>query len=138
MKIDIKPVEKSKGMMFKKTLHGVELTVQFSEEEKAIITERKLAPMILLERGAPADVDAEKHANRGLVKLVATAALKGRDANDFHLTFATMLRGPDTYFFDTPIEAKAYIQELKEDTLPLAKQFLEGNKDTASSDSFEL
>lgn len=138
MKIDIKPVEKSKGLVFKKTLHGVELSVQFSNEELAIIDERKLSHMILLERGAPADVDAEKHANRGLIKLAATAALKGRDANDFHLTFATLLRGPDTYFFDTPVESKMYIDELKSDVLPLAKNFLEGNKDTADSDSFEL
>ena len=58
MKIDIKPVEKSKGLVFKKTLHGVELSVQFSNEELAIIDERKLELTILMERGIPADVDA--------------------------------------------------------------------------------
>lgn len=138
MKVDIKPVEKSKGMVFKKTLHGVELSVQFSSEELAIIEERKLARTILLERGAPADVNAEKHENRGVARVLATAVVSGRDANHFHLTFGKLMNGSDTYFFDTPVEAKMYIDELKTEILPLAKNYLEGNKETANSDSFEL
>lgn len=138
MKVDIKPVEKSKGMVFKKTLHGVQLSVQFTEEEKAIIDERKLELTILMERGIPADVDPEKYQKRGLLRNAATAAISGIDSIGFHLTFRKLLKGPDTYFFDTPIEAKGYIQELKEEVLPLAKSYLEGNKETADADSFEL
>ncbi len=126
------------GMIFKKVLHGVELSVMFSEEEKAIIADRKLDRTILRERDAPADVDAEKHANRGLARKLVTAAVAGRDANNFHLTFGKLLRGADIYFFETPIEAKDYIAELKSEVLPLAKAYLEGNKEAASSDSFEL
>lgn len=138
MKINIKHVEKSQGLIFRKHLHGVELQVQFSAEEKAIISERNLERVVLLDRDAPPDVDAEKHANRGLTRKIATAAMKGFDANHFGLTFNKLMRGPDTYFFYTPIEAKNYEQILKEETLPDAKAYLEGNKATGTSDSFEL
>ncbi|MEO1700931.1 MAG: hypothetical protein AAFR71_02680 [Pseudomonadota bacterium] len=138
MKVDIKPVEKKQGMIRKTTLHGVELTVIFSEEEKAIIKERDLASVTLLERDVPADVDPEKVANRGLVKKLAIAATSGIDALNYDLTFATLLKGPDTYFFFTPLDAKAYIAELKEDILPKAKEYLEYNAEAASADSFEL
>lgn len=139
MKIDIKPVEKNHGGLFRKrTLHGVELTVLFSDEEQAIIQQRKLESIALMERGVPADVDEEKIANRGLVKKLAIAATSGADALGFNLTFRKLLRGSDTYFFETPIEAKHYIEALKSDTLPTAKAYLEGNKDAASADSFEL
>ena len=138
MKINIHPTEKSKGLVFRKTLHGVQLSVQFSEEERAIIKERNLEKVILMERGIPADVDEDKVQNRGLMKQMAIAATSGTDALGFHLTFRKLLRGPDTYFFHTPIEAKGYIDTLKEDILPLTKAYLEGNKEGATSDSFEL
>ncbi|MDJ0613249.1 MAG: hypothetical protein QNJ29_06190 [Rhizobiaceae bacterium] len=138
MKIDISHKEKKQGLVFKKTLHGVELAVGFNDEEQAIIRERDLELTILMERGIPADVDADKVANRGLVKKVAIAATSGVDALGYHLTFRKLMRGPDTYFFETPIEAKNYADELKSDILPLAKAYLEGNKETGSADSFEL
>lgn len=139
MKVNIQHVEKSKGAIFKKKLHGVALTVTFSEEEAAIINERKLHHDIILERGYPADVDPEKHARRGLVKLAATAAISGRDANHFHLTLGKLMSGTDTYYFDTPLEAKQYEQLLKDETLPDAKAYIMGNQTTGTSgDSFEL
>lgn len=139
MKVSLKHIEKKQGLVFKKTLHGVELGVIFSEEEKAIISERKLGRTILMERGAPADTDPDKMANRGLAKKIAMSAIKGdMDANNFHMTFNKLIKGTDTYWFDTPIEAKDYNDILREETLPLAKAYLEGNKDTGSEDSFEL
>ncbi len=138
MKIDIKPVEKTQGLLRRTTLHGVELTVLFSEEEKAIIQERKLGLANLMDRPIPPDVNAEKIEKRGLAKKLVIAAAMGSDALGYHLTFNKLLKGPDTYFFRTPIEAKDYIAELKEEVLPLAKGYLEGNKDAATSDSFEL
>lgn len=138
MKINISHKEKKQGLVFKKTLHGVALDVAFSDEERAIIDERELSRVILMERDVPADVDEEKHANRGLARKLATAAVSGVDANHFHLTFNKLLRGTDEYFFDTPIEAKGYADELKTDILPLAKAYLEGNKTTGEGDSFEL
>ena len=138
MKIDIKPVEKKHGLIRRQTLHGISLTVVFSDEEKAIIKERRLEPIALMERDIPIDVNAEKHEKRGLLKKVAIAATSGVDALDFHLTFRKMLRGPDIYFFRTPVEAKAYVAQLKEEILPLVKSYLDGNKEAATEDSFEL
>jgi len=138
MKIDIQHVEKSQGLIFSKTLHGVSLSVAFSEEEKQIIQQRGLERQRLLERDAPADVNAEKHANRSLVRKIATAAISGIDANNFDLTIGKLLRGPDVYFFRTPIEAKAYESELRE-CLPMIKAFIMENADIAEkSSSFEL
>ncbi len=138
MKVDIQHVEKSKGMVFKKKLHGVALTITFSEEEKAIIEQRKIGGDIIVERGVPADVDVDKHENRGLMKRVATAAVKGADANHFHLTFNKLLRGTDTYFFETPLEAKEYEQVLRE-KLPEAKEYIMANQAIdQKSDTFEL
>ena len=138
MKVSINHIEKSTGLVFKKKLHGVELNIVFSEEEKAVINERKIGGDILLERGAPADVDVDKHANRGLAKKLATAAIKGAGANHFHLTFNKLLAGSDTFWFETPIVAKNYEELLKTDTLPNAKGYIVGNATTGSGDSFEL
>ncbi len=139
MKIDIKPLEKSQGLVFKKKLHGVELSVLFSEEEQAIILERKLGRTMLMERGAPAGTDPEKMENRGLARKIVASAIAGdMDASNFHLTFNKLLKAPDTYWFETPSEAKDYIAELKEVVLPLTKSYLEDNKEAASADSFEL
>ncbi|MEM7068327.1 MAG: hypothetical protein AAF478_05525 [Pseudomonadota bacterium] len=139
MKVEIKPVEKKQGLVFKATLHGIELFVQFSDEEKAIIAERKLGRTILMERGAPADTDPDKMARRGLATKIAMSAIKGDlDANNYHITFNKLLKGPDTFWFETPIEAKNYVAELKEDILPMTKGYLEANRETTDADSFEL
>ena len=137
MKVTINHVEKTQGMIFKKTLHGVELSVAFNEEELAIIRERKLEGDIIVERGVPADVDAEKHANRGLASKLATAALSGADANHFHLTIGKLMKGTDTYFFETPLEAKEYDEHLR-DTLPNFKNYLLANAEKGEGGSFEL
>lgn len=137
MKVNIKHVNKTTGLISKKNLHGVALAVLFSEEEKAIIEQRKLADTIIMERGAPADVDAKKHANRGLMAKVVTSVLSGPDANNFHLTISKLLYGIDTYFFDTSDEAKQYEQDLKEE-LPKLKNFIVDNETSGDGDSFEL
>jgi hypothetical protein len=137
MKVSIKHEEQKKGMLFKKTLYSVVCDVQFSEEEKQIISSRKLEHDIILERDPPADVDAEKHANRGLGKKLMTAAINGRDANHFHLTINKLLHGADSYAMQTPIEAKAYEEELVERLRDL-KGYLEGNAEVGGETSFEL
>jgi hypothetical protein len=138
MKIDIKHVEKSQGLVFKKTFHGVALTVQFSEEENAIINQRKLGRTILIERDVPADQNAEKHQNRGIVSKLATAALKGADANHFDLTIGKLQAGTDTYYLPTPLAAKEYEAVLR-NRLPDLKAHIMGNAEIErKSDSFEL
>jgi hypothetical protein len=138
MKVDIKNVEKKHGGMFsKKTLYGVELTVTFTEEEKAIIEERRLAKDIILERSLSADKDEFKEANRGLMSKLATAALSGSEALHPHLTIAKLLKGPDLHFFNTPLEAKDYTDTLKAQ-LPNFKAHVMLNATTGKDDSFEL
>jgi hypothetical protein len=138
MKVDIKHVEKSQGLVFRKTLHGIALTVTFTEEEKQIVRQRGLERQTILERDPPADVDADKHANRGLVKKLATAAISGIDANHFGLTIGKLMKGTDTYFVRTPLEAKQYEEDLREN-LPVLKSFITENAGIEQkSDSFEL
>ncbi len=138
MKVNIEHVEKISGVVFRKRLHGVALSVKFSEEEHAIITQRGLERDMVLERGVPADVNAEKHEKRGMVKKLATAAVMGRDANHYHLTIGKLLQGTDTFFFDTPLEAKTYEQALHE-VLPEVKEYIMGNESIEKkSGSFEL
>lgn len=137
MKVSIKNVDKSKGLVFKNKLYGVETHVIFTEEEKAIIKERNLTHMVLMDRGVPADVDPEKHAKRGLVKLAATAVIHGRDANNFDLTPATMLRGPDTYFMFNEHERNQYHEEMR-NALKQLKHLIDSTAETAEDESFEL
>jgi len=138
MKVSITHDEKKTGMVFKKTHYGVALTVRFSDEERAIIEARKLLHDIILERGCPSDVDPEKHEDRGLGKMVLTAVTKGADANHFHLTINKLMKGTDTFWFETPIEAKSYEKLLKTETLPELKEYIMGNAEMGTGDSFEL
>ena len=66
------------------------------------------ASTFILERDTPADVDEEKHESRGLAGKIMAGVMKGRDANHFHLTLNKLLKGTDTYWMTTPIEAKGY------------------------------
>ena len=70
--------------------------------------------------------------------MMATAAVKGRDANHFHLTFNKLMRGTDVFWFETPLEAKEYEELLKTDVLPNAKGYIVHNAETGGEDSFEL
>ena len=138
MRVEIQHVEKSQGLVFKKKFYGVTIRVTFSEEEKQIIDDRKLGRIVILERPAPADVDAEKHANRGLATKLLTAAVKGIDANHFSLTIGKLVSGPDTYHFDTIVEAKEYEEALRESMHDL-KGYITASEGVAQkSDSFEL
>ena len=137
MKVRIQHVEKSEGLVFKKKYHGIALKVDFSPSELAIIRERKLERTIITERGYPADVDAEKHANRGLGKMVLTAVVSGADANHFDLTIGKLVKGEDVYYLDTPFAAKEYETILRED-LPKLKHYITENETAGESDTFEL
>ena len=129
MKVTINHVQKTSGMIRKTTFHGVSVHVQFNAEELAVITERKLGHDIVLERGYPADMSdmaAEKHANRGLGRKLLTAAVSGKDANDFHLSVNKLIKGEDIYYLGTPMEAKAYEDELIDGLVKL-KNWIVGN-----------
>ena len=138
MKVDIKHVEKSQGLIFKTKFYGVAVTVVFNEEEKQIIKSSGIGRQIILERGIPVDVDAEKHANRGLASKLLTAAIKGADANNFHLTIGKLLNGTDTYFLPTIVDAKSYEVELREGLVELKEYITHSAAIEEKSASFEL
>lgn len=138
MKVEIKNVEKKiGGILRKQTVHGAVLTVTFSEEEKAVIEERNLRHYVIVDRSAPIDVDEEAFENRGLVRKLATAAIKGADANNFNLTINKLMNGPDTYFVGDPLAAKNYIEEIK-NSMQQLKFLIEANTELAEDESFEL
>lgn len=138
MKVDIKNVEKRIGGMFRKrTVHGATLTVTFSEEEKGVIEERDLRHYVIVDRSVPIDVDDIAFENRGLVRKLATAAIKGVDANNFNLTINKLMKGPDTYFIGDPLAAKNYIEEIKNSMTQL-KYLIDQNTEIAEDESFEL
>lgn len=129
--------------MIRKTTHyGVTILVMFDPTETAIIEERKLERTIILERDPGSDVDVDKLANRSAGVAIASGILKaatqGMDALNYDLTIATLLRGSDTYFLSTPLEAKQYEARLREQ-LPMLKEYILGNETIEQqSDSFEL
>ncbi|MCO4839134.1 MAG: hypothetical protein KC447_03325 [Rhodobacteraceae bacterium] len=141
MKVTINHVQKTAGLIRKTTFHGVALKVEFNTEELAVISERRLGHDIILERGYPADMSdmaAEKHANRGLGRKLLTAAVSGKDANDFHLSVNKLIKGEDVYHLGTPVEAKEYEDELKDGLVKL-KNWIVGNADVEKeTTSFEL
>lgn len=141
MKVTINHVQKTTGMIRKTTHHGVAVRVEFSAQELAVIQERQLERDIVLERGYPSDMsDAaiEKEESRGLGRALLKAAVSGRDALHHHLTVNKLLHGEDVYFLSTPMEAKAYEQELKE-KLVMLKNWITGNAEVeTATESFEL
>lgn len=141
MKVSISHKEKTMGMLRKTTLHGVEVHIQFSQEELAVIEARDLKYDIVLQRGYSADVSetkAVKQENRGLGRALLNAAVNGKDANSTNLTINKLMKGPDLYFLTTPLEAKAYEDELKKQLVEL-KGYIVGNEGVEEkTSSFEL
>lgn len=141
MKVSIEHKEKTTGMLRRTTLHGVEVSIKFSDEELAVIETRDLKYDVVLERGYSADVtDAKaiKQENRGMGRRLLNAAVNGADANTTHLTINKLMKGPDLFYLTTPLEAKAYEDELKEGLVQL-KGYIVGNEGIEEKAStFEL
>lgn len=119
MKIDIKHSTHTTGLIFKKTFHKIDLLVELTDEEKAIIKERKLEKHVIMELPDPASFESKN--------------------NDwgFDLTFGSLLSGKFWYDVNTPAEAKAYQEKLIE-KLKVAKDYLQNNATTAEDTSIEL
>ena len=141
MKVSIEHKEKTIGVLRRSTLHGVQVHIQFSEEELAVIETRGLKYDTVLERGYSADVSdskAIKQESRGLGRRLLNAAVNGADANTTNLTINKLMNGADLYFLETPLEAKTY-EEMLKDKLVLLKDYILGNEGVEEkSTSFEL
>ncbi len=137
MKVRLQHLEKSTGLIRRTVHHGVEVKVDFSAEEEAIINQRNLWKDLVLERDYPSDVDGEKHESKGLARKLAQAAVSGADTLHYHLN-VRKLRDGDTYYMSTPLEAKHYEAALREKLVEL-KDYIMGNQGVEqASDSFEL
>lgn len=134
MKVSISHGEKSKGLIFTKRFYTVTIRVQFSNEELAIIDQRKLKNIIVVERDCPPD---EKHHNeKGKLTRIATNIANGFQ-NPYNLTIGKLVRGPDTYTLTTPVEAKAYENELTE-MLQVLKGYVSESATLGTDKQFEI
>ena len=118
MKIDIKNSTYTKGLVFKDTFYKLELNVELTEEEKAIIKQRKLEDTIIW-------------------KLPPPASFPQDDYDGFNLLIANLKGGYFWYDFKSPAEAKVFQEELIE-KLKIAKQYLQNNTTTAQDTSLEI
>ena len=119
MRIVIDHAEIREGLVFRTVFHEVQLTVDFSHEEKQIIRQRGLGEQVLLER-VPAGARAD-------------------DAPDwYHLKVRHLLeRKPDRHRLANPAEAKLYEAQLL-GVLEQFKAWLEANADPAGRRVIEL
>jgi len=141
MKVTINHVQKSVGLIRKKTHHGVAVKVDFNASELAIIRERHLERDYILERGYSSDVSQsqiEKQESRGVGKTLLKAAVSGFDSMNTNLSVQKLMKGEDVFFLLTPMEAKEYEEELKAGLVRL-KGWIEGNAEVEKeTTSFEL
>lgn len=137
MKVTIKNVEKIQGIFFAKKLYGVATHVIFTEEEKAIIDQRGIGELFLMERDIPADVDPEKFNNRGITKKLATAIVKGSGSGHFHLTASKLMRDTDTYYMFDEHHRNVYHEDIRK-ALQTLKELIESTATVVEDDSFEL
>jgi len=117
MKVDIQRSEKTVGLIFKKPRYIVSVTVQFSEEEKALIKKMDVTNHIVIERPP----------------LIGSNS----DPNHFHLRVRQLLKGKDEWEFERLDEANSYYTELP-GALKTMKEYLASDGNTSKSESFEL
>ena len=125
MRVSIEHKDKVAGLF--RNIHQVDVvtSVQFTEEELAVIKSRKLKDYIVLERMPD---------SRMVEKLGADLP---NYLDGFKLRIKDLMKGPDAFTCDTPIDAKAYEHSLTE-ALKELKAFIAGNAETATAKTFEL
>jgi hypothetical protein len=122
MRVAIEHKPKTTGFFFKKdTFHAVILTVNFSEEELAIIKLRRLEETTILERECPAHM--EDRGGENIYDLRIEHLVKGR---------------PDEYVLATPQDAKLYEEALKDKLTTLKSYIMENKEVEAKTSTFEL
>ena len=127
MRVSIEHSDKAVGLLRMVNQIQVTTTVQFSEEELAVIRDRRLKDYIVAER-----VPDSRTASKFDAEYAASIA------DGWHLRVKDLMKGkPDSFLFDTPVDAKIYEERLKE-ALKALKSFIEGNAATAEATTFEL
>ena len=113
------------GLLKKTTYHAVEVTVQFTAEERSIITTNGLQGTIVLERSIPAHLNTTKSV-AGFINNKIVEKTGGHDNGRYNLFIGNLLEGTDSYSLDTPLEAKVYEGSI-EDALGQLKRYIDGN-----------
>ena len=125
MRVNIEHKEVTKGFLSKKTFVEVHTSVEFSNEELAIIERNKLRDRVVLER--------EPHFDRS-----QSARNDPKIADIWDLKVFNLIRNkPEIYSVATPSDAKAYEERLTE-ALHQLKAFITANSTVSSGKSFEL
>jgi hypothetical protein len=119
MRIDISHHDVRKGLLFRKTMHEVHLTVAFSHEEKQIIRQRRLGAQVIVQR-RPADAKVDDRDDKFVLRL--------RDLLDGRT---------DRFLLATPSAAKIYEEDLIA-MLAQVKLWLTDNAETAGRTVIEL
>jgi len=117
MRANIEHKEYTTGLLRKTTWFQVVTGVEFTEEEKAVIKQRKLDRTVVLER----EPDAEAAHRLGRDYLLSLG-------DTIHLKIGDLLnpRKPDVYNLKTPLEAKQYEENVLA-SLKKLKQYIVGN-----------
>ena len=119
MRIKITHHDVTEGRLFRRTLHEVRLTVDFSHEERQIIRQRGLMETKIMDR-RPANARED-------------------DPDDWYELRVRHLveRKPDRFRLATPSEAKIY-EEALVDALRMVKLWLSDNADPGTGRVIEL
>lgn len=119
MRIAIRHEEIREGLVFKTTFHDVCVNVDFTHEERQIITQRNLGEHILLNR-IPAGADSEDNPDWYALRVK-------------HL----LERKPDRHRTANPYDAKEYESDLLT-ALEIMRDWLKANADPGDDKVIEL
>lgn len=119
MRVKIQHVESRQGWPFSRPCHEVQLTVDFTHEEKQIIRQRDLVDHHILER-VPFDVQPDDEPDWYTLKVG-------------HL----LMRRPDKFRLKTPSDAKTYVAQLQE-AMHVLKAWLDENAELGTTLVFEI
>ena len=127
MRVTIEHKERKEGLLRRRTIYEVHLTVEFSPEEQAVLNRTDIGELLILKRALPLLVRGklDPDDDRKLIR-------------KFDLTPNSLMRGTDRYDFESPGEAKHYDQQLREQLIKL-KQLIDANTTAPSgATTFEL
>jgi hypothetical protein len=104
MRVTIKHREETRGMIKKAKLCVVDVSVQFTEEERQIIDMWELSGYVIMERDPPV----------------------GSESDNSRLSLYNVLHSTDAYVAGTPFGAKIYHEEVKA-SMETLKEFIMAN-----------
>ncbi|MCA0869281.1 hypothetical protein LCL97_00445 [Seohaeicola saemankumensis] len=110
MRVKIDHSEKKIGLLRRRKFYCVTIEVDFSEEERQIIRERRLKRDVVLERKPSAEL----------------AVYENDPPEKFWLLISDLLKGPDTWMANSVLDAKQYADEV-ENLMPTLKGYIVGN-----------